>query len=71
MYGDFFGDAIPRHIATTAGKIRLHHSSAAGRDNGEIAPTKPWSEETVTCTDADPEIHADEGFTFTGIPQPP
>ena len=65
MYGNIAGDAIPRYIATAGGKIPMHRSNVVGRDGNELILKKPWNGEEVRYPDADPELYADDRFSFS------
>lgn len=65
MYGNISGDAIPRYIATAGGKIPLHRNNVMGREGVHVILKKPWNNEHVTYPDADPEVYADQMFSFT------
>jgi lysine 2,3-aminomutase len=66
MYGNISGDAIPRYIATAGGKIPLHRSNVAGKDQGDYILEKPWNGEQVSYPDAEPELYRKPDFAFGG-----
>ena len=64
MYGNISGDAIPRYIATAGGKIPLHRSNVVRREGDDYILRKPWNGEEAEYPDADPEVYAEEHFSF-------
>ncbi len=64
MYGNISGDAIPRYIAAAGGKIPLHRSNVARKENGSIILRKPWSGAEVSYPDADPKVYNENRFSF-------
>lgn len=64
MYGNISGDAIPRYIATTGGKIPLHKNNVEEIKENVVVLKKPWSGEIVNYPDADAEKYQNQSFAF-------
>jgi KamA family protein len=64
MYGNIAGDAIPRYIAATGGKVPLHRDNVAGQEGNTLILRRPWSGEKVRYPDADPKEYERQNFAF-------
>ncbi|MFP4477260.1 MAG: KamA family radical SAM protein [Desulfatibacillaceae bacterium] len=64
MYGNLPGDAIPRYVALSTGKVPLASSHVIQSGGNKVVLCRPWDGQEVVYQDADTGAYKDPKFGF-------